>query len=65
VNQDYRGVPTEWSVSDTTVLELRGFTPPSVHHATSRVVYATKPGAVTIRVKFLDVAASLQLVVVP
>jgi hypothetical protein len=65
VNQDYRGVPTEWSVSDTTVLELRGFTPPSIHHATARVVYATRPGVVTIHVKFLDVAGSLKLVVVP
>ena len=64
-HQIYRGVPTEWSVSDTTVLELRGFSPPSVHYATSRVVYARKPGTVTISVKFLDVTASMQLVVVP
>jgi hypothetical protein len=64
LHQTYRGVPTEWSVSDTTVLELRGFSPPSIH-ATSRVVYATKPGTVTISVRFLDVTASMKLVVVP
>jgi hypothetical protein len=64
VGNVYHAWPSEWSVSDTTVLEIGGVLAPlgGLGH---RMAIPKSPGTVEVRTRFRELTASVRLVVVP
>jgi len=63
--QSWKGKPTEWTISDTSVFE---FLPDSAYYPygrETRVIRAKKPGTALVRTKFLELRDSLAITVYP